>query len=155
LTDPLHSRVLAAALTSAFFSLLNPATASEYHVSPAGADSNDGAPAAMLQTISKVAEIARPGDVITVHAGIYRERVNPPRSGSSDTMRIVYQAAPGEQVVLKGSEPITGWQHVQDNTWMVSIPNTVDVRGGGSAPVTFIVTFREEMAAFHRLEQEP
>lgn len=50
----------------------------------------------MLKTLSKAAAIAEVGDVITVHAGIYRERINPPRGGSSDSMRITYQAAAGE-----------------------------------------------------------
>ena len=29
----------------------------------------------------------RPGDTITVHAGVYRERVNPPRGGTSEEIR--------------------------------------------------------------------
>jgi hypothetical protein len=35
------------------------------------------------------AAVAQPGDVITVHAGIYRERVTPPRGGNSDSERII------------------------------------------------------------------
>lgn len=45
----------------------------------------------------------------TVHAGTYRESINPPRGGESNTRRIVYQAAPGEVVEIKGSEIIKGW----------------------------------------------
>ena len=36
--------------------------------------------------------------MITVHQGVYRERINPPRGGKSDEKRIVYRAAPGETV---------------------------------------------------------
>ena len=57
--------------------------------------------------------------------GVYRERNNPPRGGESDQKRIVYQAAPGEKVVIKGSEVIKGWEKVQDDTWKVTIPNSV------------------------------
>ena len=69
-------------------------------------------------------EISQPGDVITVHEGTYRERINPLRGGQSVQNRIVYQAAPGEKVVIKGSEVIKGWQKVQNDTWKVAIPNS-------------------------------
>ena len=77
--------------------------AAEYHVSVNGDDANDGSPSRMLKTISAAAALAAPGDVITVHEGTYRERVTPPRGGESDAKRIVYQAAPGERAVIKGS----------------------------------------------------
>jgi alpha-N-arabinofuranosidase len=100
------------------------ALAREYHVSPRGDDAHDGSPAAMLRTISAAARRARPGDVITVHAGVYREQIAPPRGGTSDAKRIVYQAAPGERVVIKGSEPVTGWRKVRNDTWRVTLPNS-------------------------------
>jgi alpha-N-arabinofuranosidase len=103
---------------------ISPASARDYHVSPRGNDANDGTPAAMLKTISAAAERAQPGDTITVHAGVYRERITPPRGGESDAKRIVYQAAPGEKVEIKGSEIVKGWKKVQDDTWKVVIPNT-------------------------------
>ena len=37
--------------------------------------------------------------------------------------RITYQAAPGEKVVLKGSEPLTGWKQVRNDTWKAEVPN--------------------------------
>jgi len=42
----------------------------------------------------------------------------------SDQKRIVYQANPGDKVVIKGSEVIKGWQKVQNDTWKVTIPNS-------------------------------
>ena len=93
------------------------AYATEYHVSPAGKDANDGSSSKPLRTISAAARLAQPGDVITVHEGVYRERVNPPRGGTSDAKRIVYRAAPGEKVVVKGSEIVQNWQRVQHDTW--------------------------------------
>ena len=96
----------------------------EYHVSVRGDDSADGSEARMLRTISAAARLAQAGDVITVHEGVYRERIAPPRGGESDRKRIVYRAAPGEKVVVKGSEVIKGWQKVQNDTWKVALPNT-------------------------------
>ncbi len=100
-------------------------SAREYHVSVDGRDTNDGSTSQPLKTISAAAQMAQPGDVITVHAGTYRERVTPPRGGESDRNRIIYQAAAGEKVVLKGSEVIRGWQKVQNDTWKATVPNSL------------------------------
>src|ERR1035441_9216712 len=96
----------------------------EYHVSPEGSDANEGSKTRMLKTISAAALRAQPGDVITVHGGVYRERINPPRGGESDQKRIVYQAAKGEKVAIKGSEVVTGWERVQLDTWKATLPNS-------------------------------
>ena len=98
--------------------------AKEYHVSVKGSDNNDGSVSKPFRTISVAARIARPGDVITVHEGTYRERVTPPRGGVSDSKRIVYRAAEAEKVVIKGSEVVTGWKHVRDGVWKFTIANT-------------------------------
>jgi alpha-N-arabinofuranosidase len=100
------------------------ASAREYHVSVTGNDIQKGTIAKPLRTISAAARLAQPGDVIKVHEGVYRERINPPRGGKSEKKRIIYQAGPGEKVIIKGSEVIKGWQKVQNDTWKVSIPNS-------------------------------
>ena len=56
-----------------------------------------------LRSISAGAALAQPGDTVLVHAGVYRERVAPPRGGEPGRP-IVYLAAPGEKVCVKGSE---------------------------------------------------
>lgn len=66
-----------------------------------------------------------PGDTITVHEGVYRERVSPPRGGTSDDRRIVYRAAPGEQVEITGSEIIKGWKPYRGDVWTVTVPNSL------------------------------
>jgi hypothetical protein len=100
------------------------ASASEFHVSTRGSDTHDGSPQRPFKTISAAAAVAGPGDTITVHEGVYRERINPPRGGTSDDRRIVYQAAPGEKVEIKGSELIKGWAEVQKDIWTVTLPNS-------------------------------
>ncbi len=99
--------------------------AAEYHVSPDGNDSNNGSKSKPFKTISAAVAIALAGDTVTVHEGVYRERVNPPRGGTSEDMRIVYQAAPGEKVVIKGSEVIKTWKKVQDGMWKVILSNQI------------------------------
>ena len=101
------------------------ALASEFHVAVTGNDSSPGTRALPVRTIQHAAELAQPGDTITVHAGTYRERVNPPRGGTSESARIVYQAAKGEHVEIKGSEPVGNWANVTDNLWKTEVPNTV------------------------------
>jgi len=79
----------------------------------------------MLRTIQAAADRAKPGDVIIVHEGVYREHVNPPRGGESDDRRIVYTAAPGETVVIKGSEVVKGWERVEHDTWKVELDDAL------------------------------
>jgi len=100
------------------------ASAKEYHVSKGGSDANEGSMSSPLKTITAAAQMAQPGDTITVHEGVYREQINPPRGGTSNDKRIVYRAAIGEKVSIRGSEPVKGWQKIQNDTWKVTIPNT-------------------------------
>jgi len=80
--------------------------AREIHVSVKGSDVNDGTASKPYKTISRAAQVVMPGDVITVHEGVYREQITPTRGGNSDKARIIYQAAKGEKVEIKGSENI-------------------------------------------------
>jgi len=98
--------------------------AKEYHVSVKGSDKNNGSASMPYKTISAAAQVAQPGDVIIVHAGTYRERVTPPRGGESDSKRIIYRAAEGEKVEIKGSEIVTNWVKVQYNAWKLTLPNS-------------------------------
>lgn len=96
----------------------------EYHVSPGGDDRNEGTHSRMLRSISVAANLAQPGDVITVHSGIYRERVAPPRGGTSEQRRIVYRAAPREQVEITGAEIVRTWVRTKGDVWSATIPNS-------------------------------
>ena len=66
-------------------------------------DANPGTAAAPLKTINAAAQLAQPGDTVLVHAGVYRERVAPARGGEAGKP-VVYMAAPGEEVHIRGSE---------------------------------------------------
>ncbi len=96
-----------------------------YHVSIDGCDSWEGTRQRPLRTISRAARLAQPGDTVTVHEGEYREWVKPEQGGLSDSCRIVYQAAPGERVVIKGSETVSGWEPLGEQVWKVTIPNCI------------------------------
>jgi len=115
----------AIAVMAGLVALAAAAGAAQIHVAVTGRDSNPGTAAAPLRTIQRAADLALPGDVITVHAGVYRERVSPPRGGESPTRRITYQAAPGEKVEIKGSEVVRDWVEVAEGVWKAVLPNSL------------------------------
>lgn len=97
----------------------------EYHVAKHGSDQGQGTLQAPFLTINKAASVAMPGDTVTVHEGEYREWVKPKYKGLSEQRRIIYQAAEGEKVVIKGSEHIKNWQHTEGNVWKTVVRNTI------------------------------
>jgi hypothetical protein len=103
---------------------LSEVSAREIHVAKTGSDSASGSQAGPFLTINKAASIAQPSDVVTVHAGTYREWVKPIQGGTSDNHRITYRAAKGEKVFIKGSERITTWTHQGSGVWQVELPNS-------------------------------
>ncbi|MGI8459485.1 MAG: DUF1565 domain-containing protein, partial [Propionibacteriaceae bacterium] len=95
------------------------------HVATTGSDHGTGTVGRPFRTISQAAALAQPGDTVIVHGGEYREWVQPPRGGLSDLRRITFTAAPGEHVVIKGSERVTGWERVSGDVWKVAVPNAL------------------------------
>jgi hypothetical protein len=99
-------------------------SAKEYHVAKTGNNKNAGTRNAPFLSIQAAANVAKAGDIITVYEGVYRERITPPRGGESDSKRIIYQAAKGEKVEIKGSEIIKNWEKLSGTVWKVIIPNS-------------------------------
>ncbi|MCP2240139.1 right-handed parallel beta-helix repeat-containing protein [Thermoanaerobacterium thermosaccharolyticum] len=97
----------------------------EYHVAKTGSDQGKGTLKDPFLTINRAASVAMAGDTIIVHEGVYREWVKPKYKGLSDKRRITYKAAEGEKVVIKGSERIQSWHHVEGNVWKCQLPNSV------------------------------
>jgi len=101
------------------------------HVAVTGSDLADGSAEAPFRTIGRAAEAAVPGDTVAVHAGVYREWVNPPRGGTADAP-ITYQAAVGpdgrfEPVTISGAEVVTDWHPHPgaEGVWVARVPNTL------------------------------
>lgn len=93
----------------------------EYFVAINGRDTNEGTAESPFRTIQHGADIARPGDIVTVFEGIYREKIDPPRGGDSEEKRITFRAAEGAAISIKGSEVITDWIHQDGDVWMVKL----------------------------------
>jgi hypothetical protein len=112
-------------LTGTFVVLVLNLFAREYHVSMHGNNDNPGTSENPFQTISRASKVAWAGDTITVKAGTYREWVDPLYGGTSQLNRIVYRAAEGEEVVIKGSDVIKGWEKVKNGVWKVTLDNAL------------------------------
>ena len=78
-----------------------------YHVAqnhPKASDDNLGTNESPWRTINKAAQVLKPGERVIIHDGTYREWVKPACGGKSPREMISYEAASGEEVVLKGSD---------------------------------------------------
>jgi hypothetical protein len=96
----------------------------EYHVAIHGNDQASGTADEPFRTISRAAALAMPGDTVIVHAGVYREWVNPARGGTEEH-RIVYRSAGDGEVVITGAERITDWKPEGDQVWSTEVPNAL------------------------------
>ena len=77
---------------------------------PRAADSNPGTRELPFLTINKAARVLQPGERVVISTGVYRERVDPARGGTAPDKMIGYEAAPGANVIVKGSRLVkTGW----------------------------------------------
>jgi len=82
---------------------------------PRASDNGKGNNQTPFKSISKAASVVHPGDTVLIFEGIYRERVAPTEGGLPDRP-IVYMAAKGEQVVIKGSD-------IWKNPWISEAKN--------------------------------
>jgi Protein of unknown function (DUF1565). len=96
----------------------------EYHVSITGSDQAKGTADQPFRTIQRAASIAVAGDTVIVHAGVYREWVNPAHGGTEEH-RIVYRSAGDGEVVITGAERITDWKDEGGHVWSTEVPNAI------------------------------
>ncbi len=89
----------------------------------AASDGNPGTPERPLKTILAAATRVKPGDTVLIHGGEYRETVIVTTSGAENAP-IVFEAAPGETPVIKGSDVIKDWQRDSEDVWKTTLPAT-------------------------------
>ncbi|MDR2654552.1 MAG: right-handed parallel beta-helix repeat-containing protein [Oscillospiraceae bacterium] len=95
----------------------------QIYVSASARRNGTGSKEAPFQTISRAADIARPGDEVIVAPGVYREWVNPKNGGSSDDCRIIYRSEVKGQAVISGAEPVKNWKNYTGGVWLARVPN--------------------------------
>ncbi len=79
-------------------------------------DANPGSRGKPFKTISAAVSKVKAGDKVIVHGGDYREVVIVTASGT-EKAPIIFEAAPGETPVIKGSDIITGWERESGPVW--------------------------------------
>jgi len=95
------------------------ASAATYYVAtqdPAAADTNPGTQQAPWKTITQACRTAQAGDTVMIKQGTYREMLMPRNSGKP-AAPIIFQAYPDDFVMIKGSEPVTGFRK-EGNVWI-------------------------------------
>ena len=80
---------------------------------PQASDDASGTAEQPWKTIARATEEARPGDLVVIRGGVYRERLLV-RSSGTEQAPIRFEAAPGEHVVVTGADRLTGWQKAED-----------------------------------------
>ncbi len=98
-----------------------------------------------FRTINRSAQVVRPGERVWIHAGVYREMVEPRLAGEGPDRMIAYEAVPGEQVILKGSRVLESrWERSSQKIggnrvsqysrklWMMTLPDAL-FEGGYNA----------------------
>jgi hypothetical protein len=89
---------------------------------PNASDTADGSADHPLRTINAAAQLAQPGDVVTVGAGVYREWVSPARGGSANAP-IVYRSVPEHAAIVRGTDVLDApWQPVPDAPGVFAAP---------------------------------
>lgn len=76
-----------------------------YHVAcehPDASDEGPGTEERPFKTIGRATP--KPGEKVIVHGGVYRECVRPAQGGEGPDRMIAYEAAPGEEVIVRGSQ---------------------------------------------------
>jgi hypothetical protein len=80
------------------------------YVAPSGRDANAGTVDRPWATLRHASQKVKPGDVVKVRAGVYRQTAVITDCCGTEEQPIVFEAD-GGTVTLDGSEPVTGWRH--------------------------------------------
>lgn len=99
--------------------LVKPGYAKTYYVAKNGSDGNSGSSSSPYKTIGKAIGKAYGGDSVMIRSGVYRETVSLQRSGSSGSP-ITICGKKGEEIKIKGSDVVTGWNSAGSNRWSKS-----------------------------------
>ena len=94
---------------------------------PEAADDNPGTEEAPFLTIQAAAEVVGPAERVLIKSGIYRELVQPRRGGTGPDGMISYEAAPGAEAIIRGSDLLSATWTKSDSAkspsvWMTDLP---------------------------------
>jgi hypothetical protein len=126
-----------------------------YHVAqnnPQANDENPGTADRPWRTIGKAATTLQAGERVIVHHSVYREWVRPERGGTGPDQLIWYEAAPGEDVQIKGSEVWSPEWQATDGTWRAPLDPSLFSGENPFALENFLVQPSPEWKRFPSME---
>ena len=118
-------------LVSSFGLLAQPARCATSYVSTSGKDTNSGTITSPWRTIQHAANSVKAGDIVYVRAGVYKEVVSIPSSGSASSGYITFSSYPGELAIIDGTGlpiPNAQWGLVTIETQSYIIVNGFEIR---------------------------
>ena len=90
---------------------------------PGASDENEGTAEAPLKTINRAAQLVQAGERVLIFGGVYRELIEPQNGGTAADDMVSYEAAPGEEVIVKGSRVVASdW--VQRSVYTDVLPDS-------------------------------
>ena len=111
--------ILKSIISIGVLSIASSLIAAEYHLSPTGNDHNPGTAASPLVSPQKARDMAKSGDRIVLHSGIYQIKealvFGPQHSG------VTWVAAAGEHPVISGGVAVTGWTAGANGIWQTKL----------------------------------
>ena len=94
---------------------------------PDAADDNPGTEEEPFLTIQAAAEVVEPGEKVLIKSGIYREWIRPRRGGTGADGMISFEAAPGAEAVIRGSDELNAtWTNSEGRSvsvWTADLPD--------------------------------
>ena len=110
------------------FDISNKKTGRTLHVSkaPQASDANDGSGDFPFATINGAAKVAKAGDTVIIHEGVYREEVRPQNDGTA-TNPIIFKAAEGENVTISAFEEQGDFVPYKNGIYQTVIPKSLGV----------------------------
>ncbi|WP_299834725.1 T9SS type A sorting domain-containing protein [uncultured Tenacibaculum sp.] len=98
-----------------------------YYVATNGNDSNAGTASNPFKTFNKAVSVMSPGSTCIIKGGVYDEELLINKNGSAGNY-ITFKAADGENVTIKATKYINGWQSHSGNIYKTSVDMTIDER---------------------------
>ena len=120
-------------------------SAAVFHVSPSGSNKNQGTEAAPFGSIAFAASKAKPGDVVKIGPGLYREQITFTKSGKKNAP-ITFVGSRGKNgeflsIVEAPGRVITDWKpapEIGENIWKTSLSKRPDLMMMDGKMILFI-----------------
>ncbi|HTW95579.1 MAG TPA: right-handed parallel beta-helix repeat-containing protein [Tepidisphaeraceae bacterium] len=116
--------------------LASSAWADIFHIAqnaPNASDQNPGTAQQPWLTLARADRWVEAGDTVIIHAGVYRQTLLPGNSGTA-AKPIIFEAAPGEKVIITGADVISNWQRVSGQIWAADWPYVFLIGGSDHHP---------------------